>query len=140
MENKIINFRTTVDRENGSLSFFEALVDVPFQIKRVYFTYNVPLGVKRGMHAHKQLEQVIWCPFGSIEVVLDNGFTKEIFILNSADKGLLVQKGFWREMIWKQENSVLCVAASDYYSEEDYIRNYDDFTNYVKKGYSYNEN
>lgn len=138
--NKLLKIKTTGDKKIGFLSFFESSKDIPFEIKRIYYTYNVPVNTKRGMHAHKELNQVLWCPYGEIEVILDNGREKKNYLLNSPDKALLVGKGIWREMYWKKENSVLCVAASEYYDENDYIRDYDEFLKYVKEGYWNNEN
>jgi dTDP-4-dehydrorhamnose 3,5-epimerase-like enzyme len=133
--NKVINLKKIGTPEDGYISVFESNKDIPFEIKRVYYTYFVPVNVKRGMHAHKKLQQLLWCPYGKIEVILDDGQKKETFILDSPDKGLLVLKGFWRDMYWRKEGSVLCVAVSDYYSEEDYIRDYDEFLKYAKEGY-----
>lgn len=124
----------------GSLSFFESKKDIPFEIKRIYYIYDVPLDSTRGMHAHKKLQQLLWCPYGKIEIVLDNGKVKETIMLDSPKKGLLVGSGMWRDMYWKKAESVLCVAASDYYDEEDYIRDYDEFIRHVKEGYWNNEN
>ena len=124
----------------GSLSFFEANKDVPFEIKRIYFTYDVPIEVERGMHAHKKLNQCLWCPYGEIEVFLDNGEITKTYLLDAPNKLLLVGSGIWRNMRMKKEGSILCVAASDYYDENDYIRNYDEFLLYVKRGYWENEN
>ncbi|MDO7975853.1 sugar 3,4-ketoisomerase [Oceanotoga teriensis] len=138
--NKIIEIKTFGNEEQGFLSFFESNKDIPFEIKRIYYTYDVPINTKRGMHAHKELNQVLWCPYGEIEVILDNGKEKKSYLLDSPEKALLVGKGIWRDMYWKKENSVLCVAASDYYNEEDYIRDYDEFLKYVKEGYWNDEN
>lgn len=131
---KLIDIRTNGEGDIGHLSFFEAMRDIPFEIKRVYYTYNVAVGVKRGMHAHKRLNQLLWCPYGTIEVILDDGTKRESYILNSPDKGLIIGNGIWREMYWKNEASVLCVVASDYYDESDYIRNYDEFLEYINEG------
>lgn len=138
--NNLLKIKTTGDEKIGFLSFFESNKDIPFEIKRIYYTYNVPVNTKRGMHAHKELNQVLWCPYGEIEIILDNGREKKNYLLNSPDKALLVGKGIWREMLWKKENSVLCVAASEYYDENDYIRDYNEFLKYVKEGYWNNEN
>lgn len=126
--------------EIGYLSFFEEMKEIPFQIKRVYYTFDVPVGMKRGMHAHKKLKQVMWCPYGAVEVILDNGETKNTVLLDSPEKVLIIIKGVWRDLYWRKEGSVLCVAASDYYEEEDYIRDYGEFLEYVKEGYWNNEN
>lgn len=139
MKNLFINIKTSGNSEIGYLSFFESNKDIPFEIKRVYYTYNVPIETVRGMHAHKSLQQVLWCPYGEVEVILDNGKEKVSYLLNSPEKALLVLKGYWHDMYWKMERSVLCVAASDYYDEDDYIRDYDQFLKYVEKGYWKNE-
>jgi len=131
----IKKFTTYGNSTTGYLSFFEFQKDIPFEIKRIYYTYDVPVGTKRGMHAHKKLQQILWCPYGSIEIILDDGVQKESFTLDSPEKALLVGPGIWRDMYWKKVDSVLCVAASDYYSEGDYIRDYDEFLKYVKEGY-----
>ncbi len=131
--NKIITLDAIFGNDIGKLSFFETNEEIPFDIKRIYYIYDVPIGVKRGMHAHKKLKQVLWCPFGEIEVILDDGAEIQSYQLNSPEKLLLVGVGVWRSMIWKKQDSVLCVAASDYYEEEDYIRNYDDFLKYISK-------
>lgn len=133
--NKLIFLNKNGKVDAGYLSFFEAEKDIPFPIKRVYYTYNVPVGTKRGMHAHKTLQQLLWCPYGEIEVILDDGKEKTSYLLDSPEKALLVLKGYWHNLYWKKEGSVLCVAASDYYDEDDYIRDYDEFIKYVKEGY-----
>lgn len=135
MLNSMINIKTLGDDEKGNLSFFEANKDIPFEIKRIYYTYDVPIGAKRGMHAHKKLQQLMWCPYGEVEVILDNGKDRTSYLLDSPEKALLVLKGYWREMYWRKESSVLCVAVSDFYSEDDYIRDYDEFLKYVEEGY-----
>lgn len=136
---KLINIQKLGTNEYGFLSFFETNKDISFEIKRIYYIYNVELGSKRGMHAHKNLDQVLWCPYGSIEVILDNGISKEEFKLDSPEKILIVSKGVWHDMIWKSENSVLCVAASDYFDENDYIRDYNMFLKLIEEGYWENE-
>ncbi|MBV1756284.1 MAG: FdtA/QdtA family cupin domain-containing protein [Dethiosulfatibacter sp.] len=138
--NKIISSKKNGNHSIGYLSFFESNKDIPFEIKRIYYTYSVPVGIKRGMHAHKTLKQLLWCPYGEIEVILDDGKEKVSYILDSPEKGLLILKGYWRDMYWKKEGSVLCVAASDYYDENDYIRDYDEFIQYTKEGYWNDEN
>lgn len=124
----------------GFLSFFEAKKEIPFEIKRIYYIYQVPKDSKRGMHAHKDLEQLLWCPYGEIEIVLFDGKEEKRFLLNSPEKTLYIGNGIWRDMYWKKENSVLCVAASEYYDESDYIRDYDEFIQMVQEGYWENEN
>lgn len=138
--NRIFELQSFGCSSKGYLSFFEVENDIPFDIKRIYYTYDVPLGIKRGMHAHKNLIQVLWCPYGKIEVILDDGSMKKNYILDSPNKLLLVGSGIWRDMYWRKEGSVLCVAASDYYNETDYIRDYNEFLQYIKEDYWRNEN
>lgn len=138
--NKLINIYKNGSNKIGYLSFFESKKEIPFEIKRIYYTYSVPVGQKRGMHAHKNLEQLLWCPHGEIEVILDDGNEKKTYLLDSPEKALLVKKGYWRDLYFKQEGSVLCVAASDYYDEKDYIRDYDEFLEYAKEREFKNEN
>lgn len=138
--NKLIDINKKGNSNIGYLSYLESNKDIPFEIKRIYYTYEVPVGTKRGMHAHKSLQQLLWCPYGRIEVILDNGKEKRIFILDSPEKGLLVREGIWRDMIWEKEGSVLCVAVSEYYNEDDYIRDYDEFMKCVEEGLWKDEN
>lgn len=135
-----VNLKKIGSLKEGYLSFFEENKDVPFEIKRIYYIYSAPLGIKRGNHAHKRLSQLLWCPHGKVEVILDNGIDKHSYILDSPQKALIIPKGYWRDMIWKKKDSVLCVAASDFYSEDDYIRNYNEFVKYVESGYWKDEN
>jgi hypothetical protein len=117
----------------GNLSFIESNKHVPFEIKRVYYLYDVPGGVARGGHAHKNLTQVAIALSGSFDFILDNGTEKERYTLNSPYKGLLISNNTWREMENFSSGSVCLVLASNYYTEDDYIRNYDDFLKGLKK-------
>lgn len=138
---KLITINTIGDENIGYLSVFESINDlVNFSIKRIYYIYGVPLDVKRGMHAHKELYQFMWCPYGSIEIVLNNSTETRSYLLDKPNKGLIVEKGFWRDMYWKHEGSVLCVAASDFYDKEDYIRDYTEYKKLVEEGYWGNAN
>lgn len=119
--------------EYGVLNIIEGSRDIPFSIQRVYYITGVPTDMRRGFHAHKTLQQVLVCVHGSCEVLLDDGKEKTTVLLNSPQKGLLVQGCIWREMYHFTEGAVLLVLASDFYNEEDYIRNYDDFINFLKK-------
>ena len=135
MSNSMIKISVVGNPSIGYLSFFEMKKEIPFEIKRIYYTYSVPIGERRGMHAHKTLKQFLWCPHGEIEVILDDGKIKTKYMLDSPEKGLLILKGYWRDIYFKKEGSVLCVAASDYYKEDDYIRDYDEFIKHFEKGY-----
>lgn len=134
MKTQMINIKTIDSRYAGKLSFFEGTHDVPFEIKRIYYIHGVPNASHRGGHAHIALQQILFCPYGKIEILLDDGYEKVSVVLDDPGRGLLIGPGLWRNMIWHQENSVLCVAASEYYDEKDYIRDYDVFLHYVKEG------
>ncbi|MDO4988577.1 MAG: FdtA/QdtA family cupin domain-containing protein [Synergistes sp.] len=127
---KIINIATIAADGAGQISFFEANIDIPFEIKRIYYISRVPKDAKRGGHAHKELKQLLFCPYGSVKMLLDDGKNREEIIMDDPAVGLVIDKPVWREMRWLEKNSVLCVAASDYYTPEDYIRDYDEFIEY----------
>ena len=124
---KTINIRSETDPGKGTLSFFEAQKDVPFEIKRIYYIHSVPKGIQRGGHAHRKLRQILWCPYGRIRIKLDDGTDTAEVMLDDPTKGLLVEHNTWREMFWEQDDSVLCVAADAWYDETDYIRDYREF-------------
>lgn len=128
---KIIKIKTIGTENAGQLSFVESTSDIPFEIKRIYYITKVDEGVRRGFHAHKELKQLLFCPFGKINLLLDDGRKKEEILLDNPSIGILIEKPIWREMLWIEKNSVLCVLASDFFTESDYIRNYLDFLNYI---------
>lgn len=119
--------------ERGQLVALEENKDIPFEIKRVYYMYDTVDGVSRGHHAHKSLEQILICIHGSCKILLDNGTEKNIVPLERPYEGLYVSNAMWREMYDFSPDAVLMVLASDYYREEDYIRNYDEFLKYVEE-------
>jgi hypothetical protein len=106
---------------------------IPFAVKRVYYLYDIPGGVERGGHAHKNLFQLIVAASGSFDVELDDGEAKKTFVFNRPYKGLLVSPGIWREIINFSSGSICLVLASEKYEEADYIRDYDKFITYKKK-------
>ena len=118
--------------ERGQLVALEQYKDIPFEIKRVYYMYDTGKGVRRGFHAHKSLEQILICIHGSCKILLDNGKEKKIVSLEKPYEGLYISNDMWREMYDFSPDAVLMVLASDYYKEEDYIRNYDDFLEFLK--------
>ena len=130
---KVIHIKTVPTVNAGELSFFESYHEIPFDIKRIYYISKVPEGTRRGFHAHKELKQFLFCPYGRIQLVLENKNCREEIELSDPSIGVLIDKCTWREMIWLQKDSVLCVAASDYYSPEDYIRDYKIFKKTVGK-------
>lgn len=113
--------------ERGQLIALEAMKDIPFQIKRVYYMYDTREGVHRGFHAHKNLKQILICIHGSCKILLDNGIEKKIVSLEKPYEGLFVDNDIWREMYDFSSDAVLLVFASEYYDEVDYIRDYDEF-------------
>ena len=119
--------------ERGSLVALEAGSTVPFPIKRVYYIFGTKEGVSRGFHAHRQLQQVAVCVTGKCRMVLDNGKKREEAWLDSPTKGVLIQDMVWREMHDFSPDCVLLVLASEHYDECDYIRNYQDFLDVLKK-------
>ena len=129
---KIVHIKTIPTVDAGELSFFEATHEIPFEIKRVYYVSKVPEGTRRGFHAHKNLKQFLFCPYGRIQLVLENGNGREEIELCDPSIGVVIEEPTWREMLWLQKDSVLCVAASDYYDSEDYIRNYEEFCAIIK--------
>ena len=130
---KIINIKTIGTIGAGQLSFLEANRDCPFNIRRIYYISKVPEGQRRGFHAHKKLKQFVFCPYGEICFILDDGKNREEILLNNPSLAVLIEKPIWREMLWIKENSILCVCASDYYDEDDYLREYDQFLKFVRK-------
>ena len=115
----------------GNITIVEGQENVPFDVKRIYYLYDIPGGEDRGGHAHKDLRQLIVAASGSFEVLLDDGLNKKIVTLNRPDYGLLVVPGIWRELIEFSSGAICLVLASEGYLEEDYIRGYEDFLNYI---------
>ena len=124
---KILRINTIPTINAGELSFFEASKDVSFEIKRIYYVTKVPEGVRRGFHAHKTLKQILFCPFGRIQLILENQHGREEIELSDPSVGVIIEEPTWREMLWLQKDSVLCVAASDYYDPMDYVRDHDEY-------------
>ena len=114
----------------GNLSVVENGVTLPFDVKRVYYLYDVPGGESRGSHAHKELSQLIIAASGSFRVTLDDGNVKRSFILNRPYQGLYVKPGIWRDLDDFSSGAVCMVLASEVYQPEDYIRDYNEFLVY----------
>lgn len=125
---------TKISDPRGNLTFIEGGQHIPFDIKRVYYLYDVPGGAERGGHAHRQLQQLIIAMSGSFDVVLDDGFDKKTFHLNRSYYGLYVCPMIWRELVNFSSGSVCTVLASEHYSEGDYYRDYQGFLADVKRG------
>ncbi|HIW09955.1 MAG TPA: FdtA/QdtA family cupin domain-containing protein [Candidatus Rikenella faecigallinarum] len=119
--------------EKGNITVVENSRTIPFDVRRVYYLYDVPGGESRGGHAHRALRQLIVSAGGSFDVTLDDGFVKRTFTLNRPYQGLLVVPGIWRELNNFSSGSVCLVLASHEYDEADYIRSYDEFIRYKQQ-------
>jgi len=115
----------------GNITFIEGQRHVPFPIKRVYYLYDVPGGEARGGHAHRQLEQFIISASGSFDVITNDGFEQTRFHLNRSYYGLYIPPMTWRELENFSSGSVCLVLASKYFDQDDYIRDFDEFTEEV---------
>ena len=120
-------------RANGNLTVVESNLSAPFDIKRVYYLYDVPAGEERGGHAHKQLQQFVVAVSGSFDVVIDDGNERRTISLNRPFKGLHIRPGIWREIENLSSGAVCLVLASEHYDESDYIRQYNNFIAYRKE-------
>ena len=114
----------------GNITIVQNGSHQPFDVKRVYYLYDVPGGSERGGHAHKELYQLIIAASGSFDVILDDSHNKKIIQLNRPYFGLLVVPGIWREIVNFSSGAICLVLASNKYDVEDYIRNYEDYVNY----------
>lgn len=120
-----------ITEPRGNLSVIEKDI-IPFEMKRIYYLYDVPSGSERGGHAHKKLKQFLIALSGSFDVILKDGKEERIVTLNKPNQGLLIYPGIWRELNNFSSGSVSLVIASDVYEEDDYIRDFDEFITYSK--------
>jgi hypothetical protein len=116
-----------INNRAGNMSFIENSTNIPFDIKRVYYIYDVPGGSDRGGHAHKNLEQFVVAVSGAFEVLVDDGTNKKIVRLDRPYMALHIQKGIWRETRNFTSGSVCMVIASEDYTDDDYIYDYNEF-------------
>ena len=116
-----------IEDPRGNLSTIEQFENVPFEIKRVHWIYDVPGGKDRGGHAYKETDEFIVALSGSFDVIIDNGMEQKVFPLNRSYYGLLVPKGLWRCMPNFSTNSLALVLSSTDFSEDDYIFDYEEF-------------
>jgi len=116
----------------GDLSVLESQKDIPFEVKRVFWTYNVPEGKSRGAHAHKEQRQVLIAIAGSYTVNVDDGKEQRAFLLDNPYKGLLVEPGEWSSEDFFSPGAVCLVLCDDLYDEKDYIRDYNEFKEWLR--------
>ena len=133
MKYEVINLNTVMNKDPklGGLSFFEGKHDIPFSIKRMYCIYKAEEGKHRGFRAHKTSTQLVFCPYGCIEVQLNDGKNTETIVLDVPSKGLIIYPQIWRELTWRKNDSVLCVAVSDYYDPNENTQDYNEFLTYI---------
>ncbi|MBQ8281647.1 MAG: WxcM-like domain-containing protein [Lachnospiraceae bacterium] len=111
----------------GKLVPIEAGSSIPFDVKRVYYIYEVEENVRRGFHSHKKLEQVLICVHGKVKILVKTPHEEEVVELDDPKKGLYIGHMIWREMFDFSDGAVLLVLASEHYTEDDYIRKYEDY-------------
>ena len=131
-ECKIVTLARIVDPTRGALTVTEQGRDVPFDIRRAYWIYDVPSGESRGGHAHKELRQLLVAISGSFKVVLDNGKERREIMLNHPWQGLLIVPGVWRTLEDFSSGAVCLVLASELFDEDEYIYEYNEFIEWVK--------
>lgn len=121
-----------IDLDSGALTAINSNDEVPFNIKRVYYLYDVPNKSDRGAHAHKELKQLVVAGSGSFEIELNDGVNSKKFVLRQPDEGLLIPPGLWRDLRNFSGGGICMVLASDVYNESDYLRNYSQFLKFKK--------
>jgi hypothetical protein len=137
MQNKITVFDCNLlylqkkgDR-NGHITAINNSIDIPFETKRIFYLYDIPGGESRGAHAHKECHQFLIATSGSYEVLLDDGTTKRQVMLNRPDIGLHIPPGIWASEINFSSGSICLVLASHEYNDQDYLRDYDEYINFI---------
>ena len=121
-----------IENRSGNLTSIQNSIEIPFDIKRIFYLYDIPGGKDRGAHAHIECHQFLIAGSGSFDVLLDDGKSKKLVTLNQPYKGLHIPPGIWASEINFSSGSICLVLASHKYDEKDYIRNYNDFLNYKK--------
>ncbi len=129
---KLIDF-PKIEDPRGNLTFAEQDQHIPFEIKRVYWIYDVPGGQIRGGHAFKKQKEVVIALSGSFEVIVNNGLKKQSFLLNRSYYGLYIPEGYWRHMENFSTNSLALVLSSTFFNKEDYILNFDNYLKWLQK-------
>lgn len=122
-----------ISEREGNITPVHGNKELPFQINRVFYLYDIPSGEDRGAHAHKECHQFLIAASGSFEVKVDDGITKKTIFLNRPNYGLHIPPGIWAEELNFSSGAICLVFASHKYNENDYLRSYPDFLNYIKK-------
>ena len=126
----VILHLSKIHNRAGNITIVEGKKNIPFDVRRIYYLYDIPGGEDRGGHAHKELYQLIVAASGSFNVLLNDGQNKKIVTLNRPDYGVLVVPGIWRELFEFSSGAICLVLASQKYDQEDYIRQYDQFIDF----------
>ncbi len=129
---KIVDL-SRVESDAGNIVIIENNKNIPFSIRRIYYLYDVPTGADRGGHGHYDLQQYVIAASGSFTFVLDDGVNKRDIFLNNPSKALHIRPGIWREIKEFSSGSICLVLASHEYNDDDYIRNYDEYLQYIKR-------
>lgn len=131
MKIKLIEFEKHGD-ERGMLVAIEQYKNIPFEIKRIYYMFDTKNNIRRGYHAHKELYQIAIPVKGACRFYLDDGLEKKEILLSDPSRGLVIEPLIWHEMYDYTDDCVLMVLASDFYNESDYLRNHEEFLEYIK--------
>jgi hypothetical protein len=126
-------FLKQIGDRNGHITSINNNIEIPFEVKRIFYLYDIPGGESRGAHAHRQCHQFLIAASGSFEILLDDGKTQRQVLLNRPDVGLHIPSGIWASEINFSSGSICLVLASHIYDEDDYIRNYDIYKNMQKE-------
>lgn len=118
-----------IQNRSGNITPVHSNVDVPFEIKRVFYLYDIPGGESRGAHAHKECHQFLIAASGSFDILVNDGISKKVFSLNRPYMGLHIPPGIWAEEFNFSSGGICLVLASHNYDEKDYIRSYDEYLN-----------
>lgn len=129
----MISSLKTINDARGSLTVAEVMKDIPFEVKRIYWIYNVPKEMERGKHANRITYQYLVAVKGSITVKIENKEVKESVVLDSPEKALLIPPMTWNELTYSSEDAVLLVLSSESYKPEMYINSYDEFVSLIHK-------
>jgi len=136
MKNKIVDCKLIeigkIGGREGHISVVENDDQIPFEIKRVFYLYDIPGGESRGAHAHKECHQFLIAASGAFDVLLDDGENRKIISLKRPDQGLHIPPGVWASEVNFSSGSICLVLASQEYNENDYIRNYKEYLNFIK--------